>query len=222
MPLISSLRATRPRDAAEARVARPARADRWRSRACGRACCWRPRSPPSRRARGSSRTARCRGGGCRPARARGPAAAKIVGQLSSSENMASWLDTSTACPRPVRARARRARASTPMAPNSPCDVVAERAAAARRRVAGKARERHEAARRLRDDVVRGPIAPTAPSARSPRGSRRSSRGCSRHEVRRGEPPARQRAAGEVLDQHVEVRQQAAQERRGPRPAGGRA
>ena len=31
------------------------------------------------------------------------------------------------------------------------------------------------------------------------------------QVRRGEPPARQRAAGEVLDQHVEVRQQAAQE-----------
>src|SRR2546428_113648 len=47
-----------------------------------------------------------------------PVTAWMVGQPPRIEKTASWAETSTACPRPVRARAASA-ASTPIAPKSP-------------------------------------------------------------------------------------------------------
>ena len=93
----------------------------------------------------------------------------------------------------------------------PLHVVAERAPAARRRIVGEPGERHEATRRLGDDVVGGP---PAPRPRLPEAGEtpHDQAGLVGAERRRIEPPPRERAAREVLDQHVEVRQQATQER----------
>src|SRR5262249_35364970 len=110
-----------------------------------------------------------------------------------------------------RAIARHERAEHRDRTEEPLHVVAERAAAARRRLAGKARERHEAARRLRDDVVRGPLAPRPrlPEAREARDDEARMRAA---EPLPREARARERTAGEVLDQDVEVREQPAQDR----------
>ena len=135
-------------------------------------------------------------------------AAWIAGQLSSSENIASWLDTSTACPVPVRLRRERGEDADRAVEAG--HEVAERATAAGRRRIREARDGHEAARRLRDDVVRRPRRPR-PGLPEAREARDDEPPVLATEALGPETPRRERPAREVLDQDVDVREQLAEE-----------
>ena len=131
---------------------------------------------------------------------RAPIPAKIVAAESVIAKTQSWFERSRTRARPVRSRSSRP-AAMPSAEVEPAHEVRERAAAAQRRAALRARHREQPAGGLRHDVV-ARLARARARLAEARERRHHEARVPRLEHVGAEPAARQVAGAEVLDERV--------------------